>query len=505
VSDQHTTGGGTSGAGAQSSGAGGALPPPAPDARAGDTQTSPSTDALADYSSTATDAGTAADPGQVVEPGDAGDRGSRRRRRILVASAIGVGVLVLPFAGYLAIDAATSDGGADSPEAAVQAMFDAIGDEDVLGVMDTVLPGERRSLGEPVQDIVDELRRLEVLSDDADLGDVEGIDLEFTDLTYSTEDIAEGIAVVEVTGGTVDGAAELDELPLGDLLIDLGFDGERPTGSEQASGPLEGGARLATVEEDGRWYVSLWFTVAEAARTAAGAPAPDPAQAIEPTGSESPEQVLDDVLTAVGQLDLTAMLGLLPPGEARALHVYGPMFLDDAQASLDELRAESGFSLRVDESEYEVDRDGSRATVVPSSIAVTIEADGETASVAFADGCVTVEAGGEREELCADDADDFLAEAGVDTSTGTSVADDPDTEDVDESELGVFGGLADLEDVDAGFEVVEEDGRWYLSPTATLLRPLIEVLEALEAEDIREIADAAENGFSVNVDTAEDA
>jgi hypothetical protein len=178
------------------------------------------------------------------------------------------------------------------------------------------------------------------------------------------------------------------------------------------------------------------------------------------------------------------------------------MFLDDAQASLDELRAESGFSLRVDESEYEVERDGSRATVVPSSIAVTIEADGDTASIAFADGCVTIEAEGERQEFCADDADEILAEAGLDTSTGASVADDPGTEDVDESDLGLFGDLVDLEDVDAGFEVVEEDGRWYLSPTATLLRPFIEVLEALEAEDIREIADRAEEGFSVELDDA---
>jgi hypothetical protein len=395
----------------------------------------------------------------------------RPRRRVGVLVAIAAGVLVLPLAGFVAVNALAGDGGgADSPEAAVQAMFDAVGDEDVLGVMDTLLPGEQRSLQQPLEDIVAELRRLEILSEEADLGAVPGVDLEFRDLTFETEEVADGVAVVELTGGTVEGAANLAELPIGDLLLDLGFDGEQPTGEEGATESIEEGLRLATVEEDGRWYVSLWFSIAEAARASAGAPPPDPAAAIEATGSESPEQVVDDLLAAAGRLDLTAMLAMLPPGEARALHEYAPLFVGDAQAELDSARDESGFSLTVEDATYDVERDGDRATVVPKTMSVQIGADGEQVSVAFDGECARFEVEGEQQEFCRGDAEGEL------------------------EELGVLS-LAGLGDARVGIEVVEEDGRWYLSPTATALRPLVAVLESLTADDIRELIETAESGF----------
>jgi hypothetical protein len=354
-------------------------------------------------------------------------------------------------------------------------MFDAVGDEDVLGVMDTLLPGEQRSLQQPIEDIVAELRRLGILSEEADLGAVQGVDIEFRDLTFETEEVADGLAVVELTGGTVEGATNLAELPIGDLLLDLGFDGEQPTGEEGATESIEEGLRLATVEEDGRWYVSLWFSIAEAARASAGAPAPDPAAAIEATGSESPEQVVDDLLAAVGQLDLTAMLAMLPPGEARALHVYAPLFVGDAQAELDAQRDETNFTITVEDATYDVERDGDRATVFPKTMSVQIDADGEQVSLAFDGECARFEAEGEHQEFCRGDVESQL----------------------DELEVLSLAGLGDAR---LGIEVVEEDGRWYLSPIATTLRPLVAVLESLTADDIRELIETAESGFPFGID-----
>ncbi len=399
----------------------------------------------------------------------------RRRRRVIILVAIAAAVFVLPFAGFLAVNAFTDDGGADSPEAAVQAMFDAVADEDVLGVMDTLLPGEQRSLREPIEDIVAELRRLEILSDDADLAEVQGVEVEFRDLTFETDEVANGLAVVELTGGTIEGGADLAELPIGDLLLDLGFDGEQPTGEHRATEPVGEGLRLATVEEDGRWYVSLWFSIAEGARASAGAPAPDLAAAIEPTGSASPEDVFDDLLAAAGRLDLAGMLAMLPPGEARALHVYAPLFLDDAQAELDALRDEAGFSLTVEEAAYEVERDGDRATVVPTMLSVRAEADDEEVSLAIDGECARVEVDGDEQDFCQGDSVELLDELGLAQLAGSS-------------ELPV------------GIEVVEEDGRWYLSPTATVLRPILAALASLEANDIRELVETFETGFPVDID-----
>ena len=56
---------------------------------------------------------------------------------------------------------------------------------------------------------------------------------------------------------------------------------------------------LATVARDGRWYVSLGFTVAEYARSAAGAEFPPPV-AIERVGFDSPEAAALGVLRTGG-------------------------------------------------------------------------------------------------------------------------------------------------------------------------------------------------------------
>ena len=64
-------------------------------------------------------------------------------------------------AGVFAISQLTGEsasGGAATPEEAGLAMLAAIEDEDVLGMIDVLLPGERETLRGPVTDLVDELR-----------------------------------------------------------------------------------------------------------------------------------------------------------------------------------------------------------------------------------------------------------------------------------------------------------------------------------------------------------
>ena len=53
-------------------------------------------------------------------------------------------------------------------------------------------------------------------------------------------------------------------------------------------------------------------------------------------------------------LDLEAMIGALDPGETQALQRYAPLFLEDAQAELDE----AAFELSIDDRSYVVDGSG---------------------------------------------------------------------------------------------------------------------------------------------------
>ena len=79
-------------------------------------------------------------------------------------------------------------GGAATPEEAGLAFFEALGNEDLLGMVEVMLPGERDALRGPITDIVEELTRLEVLSDEADAAAVTGVDF-----------VVENASVVEET------------------------------------------------------------------------------------------------------------------------------------------------------------------------------------------------------------------------------------------------------------------------------------------------------------------
>jgi hypothetical protein len=86
----------------------------------------------------------------------------------VLAVTVGAVIVALGFAVY---NFAGASGGASSPEAAVDQLFTAIDNEDVIGVVTALSPGEREVLKPGVEDLTAELQRLGVLSD-FDLGAV---------------------------------------------------------------------------------------------------------------------------------------------------------------------------------------------------------------------------------------------------------------------------------------------------------------------------------------------
>ena len=111
----------------------------------------------------------------------------------------------------------------------------------------------------------------------------QGIDIAVPGLTLTTENLDTDLAVVTATGGTADATFDPASFPLGSIVREVFGD---ELAASELSQPLAGtdpSVMLATVARDGRWYVSLGFTVAEYARVAAGAEFPPPA-AIERVG-----------------------------------------------------------------------------------------------------------------------------------------------------------------------------------------------------------------------------
>ncbi|MGD9702302.1 MAG: hypothetical protein AB7Q42_00755 [Acidimicrobiia bacterium] len=384
------------------------------------------------------------------------------------------GVVALIAAGGFAVQAMTggSDGGADTPEAAVRDFVAAVNEEDVLGAIDVVLPGERRTFKDPLVRFVEQLQRLDVLSEDADLGKIGGIDLQITLDDVQVEQITDDIATVSIAG-TASGAVDGEQLPIGDLLIDRALDGQRP-GSSSSDGTSFGSGgggevRLTTVEQDGRWYVSLWYTVAEVARVGAGlSEVPEQDQAIVPDGGDSPEAAMDQFLDRVGNLDLEGMIASLDPDEAEALQRYAPLFINEAQGSIDEMLAESGLQVSIENVEYDVTVDGDTATIVPTSYSVSATAEGDEVRIEFADGCATMLIAGEEQTSCLDDADEALGEMGL-------------------------GGLAGFGS-DSGVRLNQVDGEWYVSIFGTTFDVLLNALESVDRADIEELLDGLQDG-----------
>ena len=137
--------------------------------------------------------------------------------------------------------------------------------EDVLGLLDVLLPGERELFRQPAIDFVAELSRLEVLSPAADLAKIDGIDLSVTggSVQVRNTNVAD-ITNIELSGeltATVDGEA----LPIGDLLRDVADDVEADLSELDETTSTELDAPLTAVEVDGRWYLSLFYSAAESA------------------------------------------------------------------------------------------------------------------------------------------------------------------------------------------------------------------------------------------------
>ena len=86
---------------------------------------------------------------------DAPEQPRRRRSKVAVGGAV-VGVLALGAAGVFAAGQLSNNntGGAGSPEAVGMEMMSALEQEDMLGMVDLLLPGEREVFREPLIDIV---------------------------------------------------------------------------------------------------------------------------------------------------------------------------------------------------------------------------------------------------------------------------------------------------------------------------------------------------------------
>jgi hypothetical protein len=415
----------------------------------------------------------------------------------IVAGAVGL-VLLLGGVAFAATQIGSDDGASD-PEAAVTELFDAIADEDVLGMLATLDPGERDALSQPVERFFGELERLDVLDDSFELSGVAGVDLEFEDLTFRTEPVRSDLTRVHLTGGTASFAVDTDEIPVGDFLTDT-FDrfGVEYRGVQQSESdtldPAEADDTFLVVRDTGDgWRVSLGYTAVEVARVAQGAPVPAVGAGLAAIGADTPEEAVEGFLLAAVGIDIEGVVARLSPGELRAVHDYWPVLVGGADIpTADDVPAD----IALTDLALRSSTDGDTGRVFIDSIGVDVVTEDFEGGATIVDGCIEVR-GDIREELDA---------AEVELPDGPICQDDIEAlvEEAAEEMGGAdpfgFGGLdgfamGDGEIPELGITVVRIDGGWFVAPLGTSADLGLAVLETIGREELDSMVDAVEEFF----------
>ncbi|CAM3123783.1 proline-rich domain-containing protein [Saccharomonospora xinjiangensis] len=388
-------------------------------------------------------------PGQYPHP-----QGRKPRRRGLVVGL--VVALVLAIGGgatwWVLTERASVASGSSTPEEAASRLLTALGDGDVVGLAQTLEPAEASLLGDMLTSSADELKRLGMLTEDADLSAFSGITLTAKDLRFDSaaaERINDRVTITKLTGGTLTVSADLRTLPLTpeyrDAIVAAAGGPDAASESQTfdiASLVRESGApiSIAAVNVDGEWYPSLFYTFTHNILTEEELSWPQ--TSIPAVGAYSPTEAVRQTLQAALDADLERVIELLPPDEMAVLHDAGPMLVESLAAEGAEPSGIKVVDLKAEETPI---TNGTKVTITT----LTLEAPGRGRLTLVKDGdCYTITAPEGTQRVCGSDLARQLTE-----NAGPGVP----TEGLAESTMA-------LAEEGLGLVTTEVEGKHYVSP-----------------------------------------
>jgi len=391
---------------------------------------------------------------------------SPRRSAGLVATTI---VVVTLLVAGVASAMTLSGQRTNTPDQAVRALLTAAGNGDALGVLDHLDPAERDPLTNFFTNGTADLKRLGILSPAMDLGHIQGAAFTITDLTTDTTPLRPGISAVKLTGGSVHSRIDPATLPIGPFIHDVVGRGLASAKPSEHTQPLRSDTAIATIRRDGTWYVSIGYTAAEAARTAVKAAPPNAADAIPAIGADSATGAVDAFLHAAAGLDLRRIIELTPPDEMGALHDYAPLFLPKATDAVTKLQSgPDAVTVTITDLSLTGQTHPGGELVKIGRIGLHVASRGTTIDLAPGAKCITV--------------------------TGTALASFPGVCGAGGAPMAppasvLTGPLKALAAIhpETGVVVVKRDGKWFVSPTRTLLDNTEAVLHALSPEALQSL------------------
>jgi hypothetical protein len=393
-----------------------------------------------------------------------------KRRRGLMAGAI-VGALALG-AGGLAMAARSGSDGSATPQAAVQKLLASAEQSDMVGVMDSLTPGERELMLKPMLDTITELKRLEILAKKADPTKVDALVMTFTDEKFVEVPVNDRIKTVKMTAGTMTVKGDASKIPFGKLIEDLAGPDSLPKDISNETTDMDG-TEITTVKVDGAWHVSLLYSIAELARKDQEAGPPSAANFVTPKGSDSPEAAVKDMVDALADLNARTVISLLPPDEYGVLQDYAYLFLDQADDARSQLPDD--YKVTVD-LPVRIVGSGSRRSAVPTGFKISGTADGESASAEYdsAGQCFKIEVSGDQQDFCQSDLKKFSDEAMDNMSPEMKQFSEDMNNMIDRTKLQ-----------DLGLTVRQVDGKWFVTPIGSYTDLMVAVMKSIKQPEFR--------------------
>lgn len=398
---------------------------------------------------------------------------ARKRNLPVIIVAIAVVVALAAGAGiwFLASRDTQPAAGQDTPRQAVEALVAAMNNTDPVGLAETLDPAEATLFTDLNGDIISELKRLQILREDAVADAMSGTKITMSNVTYEegVETITDKVSVVKLTGGTVTVTSTPDQLPYTDK-IKSAFDEELAALQPQtetfqiqdAVADLGGPIRIATVRRGDQWYPSFSYSVLDNWAHQAGVG--NPTDPIVPSGSGSSEEAVDKMLAALTNSDAAGIIATLAPDEMGALQDYGNLLI--AENDLDE--GSSGVEIR--DAQWTVsDVTGGRKVALASA---TLVFDGEQGTITIDQEAGTLTATDGTETIVVDE-----------SSLEEFLRDNVGLEDVDPKLLEIANRVF-KQLLGVGIVTVEVDGQWYVSPVRSFSDVAISAMRALEPGDI---------------------
>ena len=387
---------------------------------------------------------------------------SRRSRGRVVALAVAT-VAVVVAGAFAAVSLTGNDDNA--PTDPVRAMFDAAQRGDAIGVLEQLDPGERDALRGPLTDLTEQLNRLGVLKD-ASLSHISGVDLKITDLQLEATTVRDGLAEVHLTGGKSAYTIDPDKLPLGKFIRDLAGDSlsrGKTSGSSDLKSSTSGDG-VAVVKRGGHWYVSLGYSAAEGARKDQKVSIADLGDGVPAAGAATPEDAVRDLVGAIAKLDVHRMIELMPPDELPSLHEYAGLFIDDAKHATDDVK--DSYSVTISTLDLDADTSGDQSLVTIKKIELSGTFGDFTLS--FKNGCADFTVpGGSPQHVCQGaNPTDVLKSLGM-------------ASDLAPPQFSFTGKHPKV-----GIVATKVDGKWYVSPTRTVLDDLVASLKLVQPSDL---------------------